>query len=127
MTEFSQGALFGDPPPQAHARTTDPHTSHEAAASLDPDTLTRSQSEVWEVLFFIGPSTDAALVTAYAAHAAQGSSIGGLAIRPQSVSGIRTRRAELAHRRRVVDTGSRVRLPSGRRAIVWRAVREDEL
>lgn len=40
----------------------------------------------------------------------------------QSESGLRTRRSELTAAGLVRDTGSRVRLPSHRYAIVWSAV-----
>jgi hypothetical protein len=118
VSEYEQESLF-DPYPAAHARTTDPDTSHEAAASLSSEVIRRSQAEVLAMLTWQGPSTDAALVTAYGAHVAAGSNILGLRLLPQSPSGIRTRRRELVEAGRVRDSGARVRMVSGRNAIVW--------
>jgi hypothetical protein len=120
-----QPSLFDLPedPPQAHARRTDPDTSHQAAASLGGDTIRRSQAEVLAVLKLVGPSTDTALVTAYEAHqAVAGVYIDGLPLHPQSESGIRTRRRELVELGKVRDSGGRVRLVSGRMSAVWEAV-----
>lgn len=118
-------ALFDLPKPaRAHARHTDPDTSHEAAESLDADTITRSQAEVWAVLDYSGPCTDTALVTLYQYHDANRTDLPGYGtVLPQSPSGIRTRRRELVEKGRVADTGHRLRLGSGRNAIVWKAVR----
>jgi hypothetical protein len=71
MSEYEQESLF-DPYPAAHARTTDPDTSHEAAASLSSEVIRRSQAEVLDVLRRHGPCTDAALVTLYDADVAVG-------------------------------------------------------
>ena len=98
-------------PPRAHARTTDPHTSHAAADSLDPTTLTEIQTRVYCVLVAYGPMPDQALIFRYRCaygHAGE--------------STIRTRRHELVERGLVVDTGERVVQGNGRLAIVWRAV-----
>lgn len=99
----------------AKARTTDPSTSHAAAASISEDTLRESQAAVLRFMRNLGPMTDVDLVARY-------SSAAGLQDLPrQSQSGLRTRRAELAAAGLVEDTGERVRLESGRQAIVWRA------
>jgi hypothetical protein len=95
-----------DTPDRAHARRTDPATSHEAAESLSSDRLRASQNAVLAFLRRHGAMTDIDLVERY----------DGLA---QSPSGLRTRRKELVARGLVVDTGSWVRTPSGRRATVW--------
>lgn len=97
------------------ARSTDPTTSHEAADSLTD--VRASQLAVWATLFACGPTTDGALVDFYTALAERG----GIIPR-QSPSGIRTRRKELVESGDVRDTGRKVRLTSGRRAIVWEAV-----
>ncbi len=93
----------------AHARATDPETSHEAAASLTSDRLRESQYAVLDALIDHGPICDADLVDAYMMH--------GYAPR-QSPSGIRTRRKELVALGKVRAAGHTV-LSSGRRAIVW--------
>lgn len=110
-------SLFdAEPPerePRAHARRTDPQTSHDAAASIAADQLRDSQRAVLDVLRHHGPIDD---------HTLEG--IYGMLdqLPPQSVSGLRTRRRELVERGLVADTGERVKLPSGRTAIVWKAV-----
>lgn len=101
----------------ARARTTDPSTSHAAAASLTVDALRASQAAVHAALVAAGPMTDVDLVEWYT-DAAKGDPD----YPRQSQSGIRTRRAELAAGGLVEDTGDRKRLDSGRQAIVWKAV-----
>lgn len=73
--------------------------------------MTTSQRVVYDVLSNYGPLPDHALVP-IAQHVEQVH---------QSSSGIRTRRAELSAGPEplVVDTGRRVKMPSGRTAIVW--------
>lgn len=104
------------PATQARARNTDPETSHAAAASLTVDTLRASQAAVLAALNSTGPMTDVSLVEWYTEAAK---------VDPdyprQSPSGIRSRRAELTAGGLVEDTGQRVRLESGRQAIVWQA------
>jgi hypothetical protein len=90
----------------ARARRTDPITSHEAAESVD--NITATQSYVLRCLK--RPRVDVELVNAYRAYKTAPRA---------SESGIRSRRAELVDRGLVVDTGRRVRLDSGRYAIVW--------
>jgi hypothetical protein len=93
----------------AHARRTDPHTSHAAAASITEQQLTDGQRAVLQTLRRIGPAIDPQIVASY--------------VGPwQSPSGLRTRRHELVERGLVRDTERRVKLPSGRQAIVWEAV-----
>ena len=93
---------------KAHARESDPHTSHDAARSLSPDKLRDSQKAVLGHFRKFGPMTDTDLVNIYVGS-------------PQSRSGLRTRRNELVDRGLVEDTGARKKLPTGRNAIVWRA------
>lgn len=90
----------------ARARNTDPITSHLAAKSVRD--VTATQEYVLKALR--RARTDVELVEAY----------NNLKTAPRaSDSGIRSRRAELVRRGMVIDTGKRVRLDSGRYAIVW--------
>lgn len=90
----------------AHARKTDPTTSHDAGRSVKD--ITSTQAFILKALR--KPLTDVALVNAYR----------GYKTAPQaSESGIRSRRSELVAQGLVVDTGNRIKLPSGRNAIVW--------
>ena len=103
--------------PRAHARRTDPQTSHDAARSIGAPELRLSLSAVLDVIADRGPMDDRALIAAYFRDIDTG-------VRPmQSESGIRSRRAELVDRGLVRDTGERVTLPTGRKAIVWEAVK----
>ena len=88
------------------ARTTDPMTSHLAADSVD--NITETQRYILRCLKL--PRTDVELLSAYTNYKTAPRA---------SESGIRSRRAELVDRGLVVDTGRRVRLDSGRFAIVW--------
>jgi len=88
------------------ARVSDPVTSHDAAESVDR--VTETQEYVLKALR--RPRVDVELVEAYRAFKRAPRA---------SESGIRSRRAELVDRGLVVDTGRRVRLESGRFAIVW--------
>lgn len=91
------------------ARHTDPHTSHDAAASVKD--ITATQAAILKLLAI--PHTDADLVWYYQQ---------GWNDTPRaSESGIRSRRADLVKLGLVVDTGRRKKLPSGRYAIVWKA------
>lgn len=98
-----------------YARRTDPPTSHAAAASITEDALRRSQKAVLSFLRSQGPTADARLVARYE----QIYEVYGWP--KQSPSGLRTRRRELTDAGLVKDTGDRVRLDSGRNAIVWSA------
>jgi hypothetical protein len=107
-------------PDTAHARRSDPSTSHAAAASLTEETLRASQEAVLRFLRVYGPMTDEELVDRY--------QVGGAPpdrerYPAQSPSGIRSRRAELAGANPplVIDTGRRRETKSGRQAIIWRA------
>ena len=102
--------LFGE----AHARATDPDTSHAAAASIDPDRLRASQRAVLECLNEHGPLTDYMLFARYVTYRA----VNGWP--QQSPSGFRTRRRELVDAGLVVSDG-KLPLPSGRMSYVWRA------
>ena len=103
VVDPSQNDLF-----QAHARHSDPRTSHDAARSLSPGKLRDSQKAVLAHFRKLGPMTDTDLVNVYVGS-------------PQSRSGLRTRRRELTDRGLIEDTGAKKKLPTGRNAIVWRA------
>lgn len=99
----------------ARARTTDPTTSHAAAQSVR---VCRSAGVRAGILYLLGHDARRALSDVEIAV-----EYGALVTRGEapvcSPSGLRTRRAELVTRGEVVDTGHRVRLASGRQAIVW--------
>ena len=95
-----------------HARRNDPHTSHEAAASVQ--NLTLVQAIVYAIL--AEPMTDEELVQRYQDHFHAAGNIPGA-----SPSGLRTRRSELADKNLVRIVGHD-RTKSGRRAHVWQIV-----
>ncbi len=97
----------------AVARNDDPSTSHAAAASIDAPTLRQSQKAVLWVIEKYGPCDDTSLQRFYQREYDKGT------VPRQSVSGVRTRRRELADAQLVYDTRKRVELASGRMAIVW--------
>lgn len=82
-------------PTEAHARRTDPPTSHAAARSISD--LTRKQLAVHALLRRDGPMTDVQLVRSYQECVAKKIEINGVLLPEQSDSGIRTRRSELAN------------------------------
>lgn len=97
--------------PMAHARHTDPETSHQAAASVTR--ITSSRQAILDAYHLRGPMADFELEEYYAQvwqmHQWQ----------PQSPSGIRSRRAELTELGRIIDSGRRTVTPSGRPCIIW--------
>jgi hypothetical protein len=94
----------------AKARKTDPQTSHDAADSVN--NITETKRHILKMLRT--PKCDDQLIGMW--KASKGS--------PEaSESGIRSRRAELVREGRVVDTGKRIQLASGRFAIIWKAVK----
>lgn len=98
------------PPPARHS---DPETSHAAAASITKQKQTDAQKRVL-ILLDAGPAHDYALLDRYNAHR------GPRGWPPITRSGLQTRRCELVRMRLVEDSGERVTLDTGRRAIVWR-------
>ena len=94
---------------QAHARTTDPDTSHEAARSLTSEKLRESQAAVRKVFIVFKEMSDTDLQIYYKS----------LSLPRQSTSGLRTRRRELVDMGILHNTGKKVLLESGRRSIVW--------
>lgn len=101
-------------PPVAHARATDPVTSHAAALTLGSEKLTRNMQAVLACLRLVGPIHHEGLIEKYERLHDQND------WPAQSESGLRTRTKELADRHRVIDSGQRVRLLSGRESIVWK-------
>jgi|SRR3954468_15959695 hypothetical protein len=95
---------------KAHARRTDPETSHQAAESV---AVRENQVYVYQVLSKLGPSTDEWLVTCYPMY---------MGHHPQSPSGIRTRRRELCDKGLVRFTGEKVRGKTNRLMRVWEVV-----
>ena len=102
--------------PVAYARHSDPRTSQEAAESLTAAHLRASLEAVLECaqrLPHFG-FTDVALIAFYRSNQY-------LYEWPeQSDSGIRTRRSELVRAGLLVDSSEKIKLRTGRRAIVWR-------
>jgi hypothetical protein len=99
---------------EPRARTTDPETSHAAAASVRNPTA--NQAAVLRVLKNSGPITDETLVRAYTHN-----SHNNMNLPQQSESGIRTRRKELVDAR-LVAAYDKVRGSTGRMMTRWRAV-----
>ena len=95
-----------------HARLTDPGTSHEAAQSVD--NMTETKKAIFYLLKY--PMTDAMLIQSY------GMLVNIKQAPRASESGIRSRRAELVEDGLVMDTGNRLKSPSGRNMIVWAIV-----
>jgi len=96
----------------AHARMTDPSTSHLAAASVKNETLTKRV--ILNILNDQG-MTDEELVQMYNFMSSRIDTI------PRaSDSGIRSRRAELTRDFKVFAVGYK-KTKSGRKAIVWQA------
>lgn len=120
---MSQCSLFGDDgddddeaelPDVAHARRSDPVTSHEAAASIPSEKIRLSQEAILTVFRRFGPMYDEELQERYGRAQLQ------LNLPVQSESGIRTRRSELVTKGRLRDSGRKVTPPGkSRRTIVW--------
>ena len=90
-----------------------------SARSKSRPKRTLRQTAVYYVLLTFGPLSDAALVERYGTLRSYiGSQFRAL---DQSPSGLRSRRAELV-RGGYVEADGEVRLPSGRKATVWKAV-----
>lgn len=105
-------------PPQAHARNTDPETSHEAAASITPSKITANQHAVRQLLVVFGSRTDREIRALYTQRQSQ------YDLPRQSDSGLRTRRAEMVAMNPplVRWTGRWRERPDQRRSRIWEAV-----
>jgi hypothetical protein len=99
----------------AHARTSDPGTSHAAARSITPETMRASQRAVLRIFERQGAMTDEQLAKEYDHRFTWEPSL----FPRQSPSGLRTRRKELTDAGLLRDSGIRRKLYSGRLAIVW--------
>lgn len=94
-----------------HARTTDPQTSHEAARSVSK---LRDMYETMLIAFeSLGPMNDDQLIRLWRVG------VNELGWREASESGIRSRRSELVAQGKLIDSGKRVKMKSGRMSIVW--------
>lgn len=96
----------------AHARTNDPSTSLQAAASVTG--LNKKQAAVYECLRLMRSATDERLVEAYGRHRLD------MGWPLQSESGVRSRRAELVRKGLVVEGGFS-HTQGRRRCTIWRA------
>lgn len=111
LEEMIRTKIDPDTPPAA--RTTDPGTSHAAAASA---TTGRAKCRAQVLECFRDAYDGLTLAELVHRHNAR-ADVGRFA--PFSDSGIRTRAAELADDKVLVDTGVRRRMASGRYGIVW--------
>lgn len=108
-------------PTEAHARRSDPPTSHAAAKSVA--NMTKKQLAVHALLRRSGPMTDEALVLAYREAVEKRIEFNGVLLPEQSDSGIRTRRSELAdHDPPLVRVHDLSKTKAGRQAQRWEAV-----
>ncbi len=90
-----------------NTRTLDPVTSYEAAASVSG--LAGSYAIILYLFREYGPMNDEALIRAWRYENKKYA----------SDSGIRSRRSELVATGKIIDTGERVKMTSGRNSIVW--------
>lgn len=95
----------------AYARTTDPDTSHEAAASLD---TANSRLYVLGLLTEFGPLADFEIENRHATDTIGHTFYGRL-----SPSRLRSARSELVAAGHVVASAGFTKTPSGRRALLW--------
>lgn len=95
---------------EAHARHTDPETSHEAAASIESESIQLTQLRVLHCLDTIGPQDDIGIAQwfRYQDHRWKA-----------SPSGLRTRRSELVARGLVRFSGHYGKSASNRRTRIW--------
>lgn len=96
----------------AHARSTDPQTSHDAAARIS--NFTNVAMGILETLIEYGPMHDEKLIAKFREYCPSVKA---------SDSGIRSRRAELVGYGELRDSGDRAKTKSGRDSIVWEIVR----
>lgn len=109
-------------PIEAHARRTDPDTSHAAVAQIVD--LPHKRRAVYEVLWAYGAMTDEELVRTY--ERCVGTDLGGIEIPAQSPSGIRSRRSELCDHEvydpPFVEECGKARLSTGNLGYVWQVI-----
>lgn len=94
---------------RAHARRTDPQTSHDAAASVKK--ISETKKKILLLLRKAGPMTDEELVNMWRVY-----QLGKI-----SESCIRSRRADLVKMNMVEYTGEKRVISTGRDAQIWRA------
>lgn len=111
-TGVEEEAQFPGGEERAHARNSDPSTSHEAAASVVK--ITEKQQAVLYLFQHAGPMHDERLVPIYQAAASTWDNIP-----PQTDSGIRSRRSELVRKGFLVKTGRKTRTKANRRADIY--------
>lgn len=99
----------------AKARKTDPRTSHDAAESVN--NITEVKAHILKLLKV--PRTHNDLVAIWMTPSGKPRS----GFCKASPEGIRSRCADLVREGRVVDTGERIKLASGRHAIIWKSVK----
>lgn len=95
---------------EARTRSTDPATSHQAAATVH---MNGRHAAVLDSFRRHGPMTDEQL------HVAYERDVEDHGVPAQSDSGLRTRRHELVEAGLLVDSGERAPTVAGRDAIVW--------
>lgn len=95
-----------------HARISDPETSHEAAKSVS------KLKDMYDTMLIafesLGPMNDEQLIKLWKVGVRE------LGWREASESGIRSRRSELVAQGKIIDSGTRLKMSSGRMSIVWR-------
>ncbi len=94
-----------------NARISDPETSQAAAKSVS------KLKEMYDTMLIafesLGPMNDEQLIKLWRVG------VNELGWRSASESGIRSRRSELVAQGKIVDSGKRVKMQSGRMSIVW--------
>ena len=95
------------------ARSGDPQTSHDAAASIDPATLSAVRQGILGLLKLWGPMTHTDLILVYRRT---------WGLPKQTDQGIRSRCRELVVLNLVEDSGLKDQLVTGRWSIKWAAL-----
>ena len=96
---------------KAHARNSDPQTSHDAADSIQD--LTGVQTRIMQLFDKYHAMSDEELIVAYGRQFAS--------FFPSSESSIRSRRSDLAHKGYLVDSGRKSITKAGRPTIIWQS------
>lgn len=107
------GRIYDPDDRQPVARRTDPSTSWEAADSVNKVNAKRLRQIIVEMLHQIGPMTDEEIWAALGRNNLQ---------RFTSLSGARTRRAELVDQRRVRHSNRYKLGRTNRKMVIWEAV-----
>ena len=96
---------------RAHARNSDPQTSHDAADSVQD--LTEVQNRIMQLFDKYHSMSDEELIVAYAKQFAS--------YFPSSESSLRSRRSELTHKGFLVDSGRKSVTKAGRATTIWQS------